>query len=439
MACAGATRGIAQDTPTSSSTSPVEQAANTQQQTWNWHVQNTDIVEGHPGFPANYSGPNSLSSHNDIRNTESLDLMAGLRLWPGAEAHVDGMMWQGFGFSNTLGAEGFPNGEAFRLGTKTPNENFARLFIRQTVGLGGEQEDISDDELTLRGKQDVSRLTFTVGRFSAKDIFDNNAYANDPRTQFMNWAFIANEGWDFPADALGYTTGATVELNQPSWTLRYGLFQVPQSVNGVGTDQHLLEAWGMVSEFEYRYAIDGHPGAVRPLVFLNRAQMGDYAEAVDSPTRPAVFPTSSSYRYKYGVGLNWEQEVAKDVGVFSRLGWSNGETQSWMFSDVDYAASLGLSVKGSTWGRPDDTVGLAGVYNGISKIHQQFLADGGTGILSGDGALSYGGEEVMETYYSFQIREGINFSLDFQFINHPAFNTDRGPVPVFGARLHFEY
>jgi high affinity Mn2+ porin len=156
------------------------------QQNWNFHVQNTDIVQGYPGFSSQYSGPNSLPSGGETRESVSLDLMAGVRLWPGAEAHVDGMMWQGFGFHNTLGVEGFPNGEAFRLGTGDPNGAITRLFIRQTIGLGGRQEDVPDDELTLAGKQDTSRITITIGRFSAKDIFDNNAYANDPRTQFMN-------------------------------------------------------------------------------------------------------------------------------------------------------------------------------------------------------------------------------------------------------------
>ena len=237
-------------------------------QNWNWHVQNTDIVQGYPGFSAKYSGPNSLPSGGETRETVSLDLMAGVRLWRGAEAHIDGMMWQGFGLNDALGVDGFPNGEAFRLGTDVPNGTITRLFIRQTIGFGGEQEDVDDDQFTLAGKQDVSRLTLTLGRFSAKDIFDNNAYANDPRTQFMNWALMANEAWDYPADAIGYTTGIAMELNQPKWTLRYGFFQMPRFANSLtaedrifkwpyddsAQDGPLLNAWGMVTEFERRSA-----------------------------------------------------------------------------------------------------------------------------------------------------------------------------------------
>lgn len=198
------------------------------QQNWNFHIQNTDIVQGYPGFASKYTGANSLPPGGETRESVSLDVMAGVRLWRGAEAHIDGLMWQGSGIGNALGADGFPNGEAFRLGTEVPNGAITRLFLRQTIGLGGEQEDIDDDQLTLAGKQDISRLTITLGRFSAKDIFDNNAYANDPRTQFMNWGLMANEAWDYPADAIGYTTGIAFELNQPLWALRYGFFQMPR-------------------------------------------------------------------------------------------------------------------------------------------------------------------------------------------------------------------
>jgi high affinity Mn2+ porin len=428
----------AQDTPGAVTTNVM---ANVEEQKWNWHIQNTDIVQGDSGFPAKYSGPSSLNSKGEIQETVSLDLFVGVRLWPGAEAHMDGLMWQGFGLSKTLGVEGFPNGEAFRLGTKVPNLNIPRLFIRQTIGLGGEQETVEDDQLHLAGKQDVSRITLTLGKMSAKDIFDNNAYANDPRTQFMNWGLMANEAWDYPADALGYMTGFAAELNQPHWTARYGFFQMPSTSNGVGQDEHYLKAWGMVTEFERRYTVNGHPGAVRLLGYLNSAHMGSYQAAVDNAARtglPADIEATRAYRYKYGFGLNMEQEIFKNVGAFARLGWSDGQNEAWVFADVDQTASLGLSIKGEFWGRANDTVGLAGIINGISRVHQEFLAAGGAGILAEDGNLDYGLERILETYYDFQIWKTLHGALDYQFITDPAYNRDRGPVSVFGARLHWE-
>lgn len=442
--------------PATNSVPPLEKSSAVQQQNWNFHAQNTVIVQGYPGFSAQYSGPNSLPSGGQTRETISVDVMGGLRLWRGAEAHVDGMMWQGFGAGNTLGAEGFPNGEAFRLGTGVPNGTLTRVFIRQTIGLGGEQETVPDDDLDLAGTRDISRLTFTIGRFSAKDIFDNNAYANDPRTQFMNWGLMANEGWDYPADAIGYTTGLAVELNQPRWTLRYGFFQVPAEQNGLTLEDRyitwpyngsaasgpFLEAWGMVTELERRYTLEDHPGTIRFLAFLNRAKMANYSEAaalLQAGGLTADWQATRSYRLKYGFGLNWEQEIATNVGVFSRLGWNDDQEEGYMFSDVGYAASLGLSFNGALWHRPDDTYGLAGVINGISKNAQEFFQAGGTGILAGDGNLDYGLEKILETYYDFKIWKNFHSTVDYQFISNPAFNRARGPVSVFSARLHWEF
>ncbi len=441
--------------PTSSAT---EKGANRPDQIWNWHLQNTDIEQGDWGFPAKYSGPHSLKSKGEQDETVTLDLFAGVRLWRGAEAHVDGLVWQGFGLSKTFGIEDFPNGDAYKIGTETPFLTFARLFIRQTIGLGGEQEDVPDDQLTLAGKQDISRLTFTLGRFTPLDIFDHNSYAQDPHTQFMNWAMVGNLAWDYSADPVGYTTGMAVELNQPKWALRYGFFQMarvqnyftaddqvfmwrPGGTGSAGADGPFLRAWGMVVEFERRYSFNAHPGAIRLMPFLNEADMASNhaATAILIAKGPgADISAAQAYRHKYGVGLNWEQEVTENVGLFSRLGWNDGHEQAWEYADDNWMASIGASVKGDEWQRPGDTFGVAGIVSGASRSNQQFLDAGGLGIEAGDGALTYGSEKVMETYYDFQIWKPVHAAVDYQFISNPAFNRDRGPVSVFGVRLHWE-
>ena len=431
---------------------PPEASSSLQSQTWNWHVQNTDTVQGYPGFPAKYSGSNSLPSGGETRQTVSLDVMAGIRLWRGSEAHIDGLMWQGFGLGNTMGVEGFPNGEAYRIGTAPPNGNIARLFLRQTIGLGGPQEEVPDDQLTLSGKQDISRLAFTFGRFAVVDIFDHNAYASDPRTQFMNWALVNNEAWDYPADSLGYTIGLAAELNQPQWALRYGCFLLPRYANSLTAEDQVLKwpyessaqdgpflsTWGMVTELERRYSLIARPGAIRLLAFLNKANMGSYQQAINNPVRPADIAATGKYRYKYGFGVNLEQELAENVGFFSRLGWNDGQNQAWMFTDVDYEASLGLSIKGERWHRKDDTFGLGSAFGGITRAEREFFEAGGTGLLAGDGNLNYGWEKILEAYYDYKVWKTVYVTADYQFISNPAFNRDRGPVSVFGARVHWE-
>ncbi len=195
----------------------------------------------------------------------------------------------------------------------------------------------------------------------------------------------------------------------------------------------------MVTEIERRYQLGGHPGTVRLLAFLNRAHMGGYQATVDDPALHGDITRTREYRSKYGFGLNLEQELATGIEAFMRLGWNDGQNEASMFSDVDRAASAGISVQGGFWGRPNDTLGLALAMNGISRSHQDFLAAGGTGILAGDGTLSYGWEQLLETCYDFQIWKNVRGAADYQFINHPAFNRDRGPVSVFSARLHWSF
>ena len=408
-------------------------------ETWNWHVQNTDIVDYQPRFPAQYSGPNSLLNANEARETVSLDIMGGFRLWQGAEIHLDGLMWQGYGLSKTLGIEAFPSAEAYRYGVTIPNVNIPRAFIRETIGFGGEQETVEGDGLHLAGQQDASRLTITMGKMSVHDIFDINTYANDPRTQFLNWGLVANVAWDYPADSIGYITGLALELNEPGWALRYGFFQVPRESNGLAVDQRYLNDWGMVVEAERRWTIGERPGAIRLLTYLNRAHMGSYAETINNPSLDMNIDATAADRLKFGFGLNMEQEIFKNVGAFARLGWSDGREQAWAYTDVDQSASAGLSVNGNLWRRPKDTFGIAGIVSGLSKVHQQFLEDGGEGILAGDGALSYGLEQVMEVYYDFEIYKTLHGAIDYQYIANPAFNEARGPVSVIGGRLHWEF
>jgi len=408
-------------------------------QPWNIHIQSTAGGQGHPSFPSEYKGLNSLKPGDEVKDTVSVDPTVGVRLWRGGEFFADVVIWQGYGLSNTLGAAGFPNGEAFRIGKTYPDAYLCRAYLRETIGFGGEKEAVEDAPDELRGTKDVRRLTITVGHLSAKDIFDTNAYANDSRSQFMNWSLMANDVWDYPANTLGFTNGAAVELNTRAWAERVGVFQVSEVANGMRMDWNLAKAWSAVAEVERRYLLRGHAGALRLLAYDTRAHMGSYQETLNNPSLGANITLTAAYRYKYGFGLNLEQEIRKNLGAFMRLGWSDGKNQVWEFTDVDRTATMGVSLKGARWRRPEDTVGLAAVVNGISAVHRQFLAAGGLGITVGDGALDYRSERFAETYYNWKIAKRFQLTFDYQFAQNPAYNHARGPVDLFALRFHTEY
>lgn len=451
-------------------------------QRYNLHAQYTLIGMGYTSFSAKYTNPaylvygtgSTLPTDGQARETESADVYFGYRLARNTEFHLDTLFWQGYGINNTYGMNDFPDGEAFKVGVRYPHFAIARLFLRTTINLDGKrQESVDDDQLTLRGKQDTKRITITVGRMSLKDIFDNNQYANDPRGQFMNWALMANAAYDYPADALGFTTGIAIEANQPHWTLRYGWFQMSKYRNqftaegayliipaqAYAGDGKIFVDWGMVTELEHRHTLHTHPGSLRLLAFDNRNNMGSYKAALalaNQPSTLAIYGTAANFlasanditggiddthalRNTWGFGLNLDQELSKNIGVFSRIGWNNGRNESFEFTDASWTATFGTSIKGGNWNHPDDVLGAAFVTSGISKVAQQYLAAGGIGILTGDGALDYAPEKNIELYYDHKLSKYFRCALDYQFVDDPAFNHDRGPVPgIFAFRLHFE-
>lgn len=409
------------------------------QEQWSVHFQATVIPQGHGHFNSPYEGKNSIASVNEIRTSYTSTLFLGGRLWQGAELFVNPELSGGRGIGGVVGIAGFPNGDIARVGKPEPTVSLARLFLRQTVGLGGEQERLASEPNQAAGSVDVSRLTFTAGKYSANDLFDDNAYSHDPRTQFMNWALMDNGAWDYPADTRGYTWGGAVELNQPRWALRYGLFGVPKEANGLTFDHHLDKAHSHNLELGIRYQLAEHPGTARVLGYWTRAHMGNYRHTLDTPAFNLDITRSRTYSSKYGFGLSVEQELTKDLGAFMRVGWNDGHTESWMFTEIDQTASLGLSLKGTSWHRPGDVFGLAGLANGLSEDHKDYLAAGGNGFLLGDGRLNYAPEETLETYYLFKITKWFSVTADYQFISHPGYNADRGPVHVGAVRIHAEF
>lgn len=406
-------------------------------QAWDIHFQSTVIGQEALPFPAEYSGPNSLEPHGEIKDTFSFDVTAGVRVWRGGEIFADVLSWQGYGLSKTTGVAGFPNGEAYRVGKTFPDAYLSRFYLQQKISFGGQGGAKADSKGGSGASRGERRLTLTAGHFAAIDVFDKNAYANDPRTQFMNWAFVSNGAWDYPANSLGFTNGASAEMDLDSWTARAGVFQVSRVANALRMDWNLSHAWSWVGELEKRHSFGGHPGAARLLAYEERGHLGSYQESLSDPQNISA-NGQLGYRSKYGFGLNLEQEIQKDLGAFVRLGWNDGKNQTWEFTDVDRTASGGISLNGDAWRRHGDSAGLGAMVNGISAVHQQFLANGGLGITVGDGKLSYRTEKILEAYYSISTRWRVAVSPDFQFVANPAYNRDRGPVSIFALRFHWE-
>ncbi len=411
-----------------------------QDQRWSFHFQSTAITDGHDSFNALYSGLNSLDDHSEVKGSFSASFFLGVRVGHGFEIYVDPEAAGGEGFSNVTGMAGFPNGEITRALSAYPKPYFARAFFRQTWGMGREKEHVDADQNQLAEEQPVSRIVLTAGKLSATDFFDNNTYNHDPRGQFMNWSMMDDGAFDYPADARGYDFGAVLEFIRKRWTARVGSFGVATQANSLQLDHHFRRNNSEVVDFEYRPTLMRKPGKIEVLGFLTHANMGNYREALEEmPADPNIVLTRRTDTMKFGFGLNGEQTLISGLSAFYRAGWNDGHTEDWMFTEIDRTFQSGVQLTGNRWKRRKDVVGVACVLNGISRDHREYLAAGGYGFIIGDGALNYGKERMLETYYAWNFVKYTALTLDYQYAGNPAYNRDRGPVSILSLRLHTEF
>ena len=406
---------------------------------WEIHGQTTYLPQGYPRFRALYTGTNSLTPAPQAQATWSNSLYLNARLWEGGEVYYNPELLQGFGLNDTVGAAGFPSGEAQKSNFPYPHYNTSRLFLRQTFVFGGEQEELASGPGQLSGKVDVSRLTVQAGKFAVLDVFDGNSYAKDTRKDFMNWSMWAPGAFDYSADKVGLTYGATTELNQKQWALRSGYFLMQSVSNANNFDTKVFERGTYALELETRFSLFSQPGKLRTIAWLNSAFSGSYRETLNNPAFNLDIAQTRTGRIKYGYVVSLEQALTDEVGVFGRWSWNDGKTEIMAFTDIDASLSLGASIKGTRWGRPDDVIGIGGAINALSRDHRDFIEAGGLGVLIGDGQLNYRRERILETYYAFALNKQLTLTGDYQLITNPAYNADRGPVHVFSGRLHGEF
>jgi high affinity Mn2+ porin len=412
---------------------------------WEIHTQTTYIQQGYPAFRSPYVGENSFTPWAQTRATWTTSAFLGLRLWDGGELYYNPELLQGFGLHDTTGAAGFPNGEAQKSNFPYPRYSTSRLFFRQTFGFGGGQEAVESSFGQMAEKRDVNLLTVQVGRFAVHDFFDTNSYAQDPRSDFLNWSLWAAGAFDYPADKVGLGYGAVAEYKEKYWGLRVGYFLTGNVPNSNEFDMRVLARGAYIAELITRWSLFSRTGKLRVGIWEDTYNAGSFSEALDlTALNPNLDPNDAILltrrgRTDYGYYLNFEQPLSDYVGVFGRWSWNNGKIEISAFTDISNSLSFGAVINGKAWGRPDDRVGIAGVTNGLSDDERAYLAAGGLGILIGDGQLNYRRENIIETYYAMYVIKGMTLTFDYQFMMNPAYNADRGPISIFTGRLHAEF
>jgi len=414
---------------------------------WNrfWvSMQANFIRQQDPAFDALYSGPNSFSPDKEHATSRVETLYTGFRITKRLEILTDIESAGGAGLGNALGIAGFPNVDVVRNPTLSEDPYVARVMLHYTIPLSGETAEATRNPLSLASVVPARRLELRLGKMSTVDFFDLNSIGSDSHLQFMNWAIVNNGAYDYAADTRGYTYGLVAEYFDKFWAARFGEMLMPTVANGIQLDWDIARARGENFEFEYHPTLlPKRASVVRALGFVNHADMGSYREAIDGylsgeDAVPDVTRYRKQGRVKYGFGLNAEQELTALWRAFGRLGWNDGATESFAYTEIDRIAEIGSDFAGKPWRRPQDKVGAAFVANGISGDHRRYLALGGEGFILGDGGLNYGLEEIFETYYTAHVWRGISVAIDYQHVTNPGYNRDRGPASIVGFRIHVE-
>lgn len=403
------------------------------------------ISQWHPAFRSPYQGPKSLTPEAQDASSRVLTLFTGVRLTTTTALLCDVQETGGHGIGEALGLAGFTNLDVVRNPSLSKAPYIARLMIHQIIPLGHAKKSADETPFSIFHELPERRLEIRFGKFSLADFFDLNTYGTDSNFQFMNWTVDNAGAYDYAADTRGYTFAAMLEYHDRWWVLRFAEALMPKVANGIHLDADIARARAENIELElHKKALLHQQSVLRLLTFVNHANMGDYQQAIDNflagltPT-PEITAHSLQTTIKYGFGANFEQPLNGWLGVFGRWGWNEGQHESYVYTEVDETAEIGAGFNGKAWHRNWDRAGIAFVSNGISRVHQEYLALGGEGFLLGDGRLNYGRENIVEAYYTLHAWRGIYPSFDLQHINNPGYNRDRGPVTVPSLRLHVEF
>jgi high affinity Mn2+ porin len=399
------------------------------------------IGQAHAAFPSPYQGANSLRAVGERSLSRVVTLYTGLRLGRGWEVLLDLESASGTGLSDAFGLAGFTDLDVVRNPSLGSAPYLARLMIRKVIAFSSDGVDVTPTPIALAVRLPARRLEIRAGKLGLVDFFDVNGVGGDSHLQFTNWTVDNNGAYDYAADTRGYTYGLMVEYDAPGWSLRGAEALMPTVANGIVLDWDVARARGENLELELRPA----PAfVVRLLGYENHANMGSYDEAIQAfrngqDPRPDIAAHRRQGTVKYGTGANVEYATSAGVRLFARAGWNEGRHESFAYTEVNNTAAGGVDVTGGRWNRPGDRFGTAFVSNGLSADHREYLRLGGLGFLLGDGTLNYGREEILESYYTAHLWRGVFASAGLQYIRHPGYNQDRGPVLVGTGRVHVDF
>jgi high affinity Mn2+ porin len=329
---------------------PVDGSAPTQfphSKTTRWVLsgQANIIFQAHGPFHSPYEGTNSLLSRGEYKASLLGTLYTGFQLNPNPRYATDALLdveaAGGRGISEALGLAGFTNLDVVRNPSLGSKPYLAQYMIHQVFGFSDQLVDSQRSTTSLATRLPIRRLELFLGRMGLPDFFDTNAIGTDSHLQFLNWSVDNNGAWDYAANTRGYSDAAVLQYTDHDFVAMYGLAAMPVIANGIDLQYQLRQGSGQNVEFDLnKSAVPGRKGAIRLLGFVNHANMGDYRQQNQAflaglTPKPDITAHTFTDSMKYGVGLNFEQELNDVLRVYGRFGWNEGQHESFAYTEID--------------------------------------------------------------------------------------------------------
>jgi porin len=240
---------------------------------------------------------------------------------------------------------------------------------------------------TFTLSKDVS-LGITGGIIDSTAYIDDNNFANDEVSQFMNEIFVNKKTGNFPS----YDLGGVAELDISNFSTR-ALFMSTKNEEG--------------KEYNY-YAVQ--------LGYKIETSFGEGNYRIYGFTTNDKFPNwdGTDEENLQGFGISLDQKLGEIFGIFARAGWQDDN----VVLDHDAAYSGGLNINGKLWGRKDDEIGIGYAY------------------LTGPDEAEIDNTNAIEAYAKFKVSDFSDITLDIQYIDDNMRRGEDGDGFVYGIRAN---
>ena len=289
---------------------------------------------------------------------------------------------------------GFGAGNALNDGTSPFTQApWAASLEADVVNINGRERDYLLNawyKHTFQFGEDHS-LELTGGVIDSTDYQDENAYANDEYTQFMN-AALTNGPNVF---GLSFDIGGAFEWNYRNFSINGVIMQV-----GENDDLRSYHFYGA----QIGYKLNTSLGE------------GNYRLVIDGTSKDFSDPQGANFESKACAVFSFDQKLGKTLGAWVRFGWQDDKA----LVDCRSLVSGGIDISGKLWKREDDNIGigyahLSGANTGIDKV------------------------QVAEAYARFVLNEIFAFTLDVQWMKEDLVASKGFEGFIYGVRMTAEF